>query len=147
MARLNVTFKPLFSTKNVTGSVWYCKGLQSSDPCSMRLRVLDQLVHYDPAEPYAYRSAAIASPIPCQLAEVMAYARKQREQSHHSCYYNSRDPAREDIWLSMPSPSVVDHFWFQHFFGYPVLFILSGMLMLSVFIACLTLEEIEVQST
>lgn len=147
MARLLVTFTPLHAQENATSWVWYCKGLLSSDPCSTRLRVLDQMAldYQDPSQRARYRTSPTSRHIPCALGDVMAYVRKHSEQPQHNCYYNSRDPGGQDVWFSMPAPGLVDHFWFQQIFGYPVFFILSGMVLLSVLLACLTLEEVDAE--
>lgn len=148
MARLKVTFMPLHAEMNATSWVWYCKGLLSSDPCSTRLRVLDQMAleYLDPSQRARYRTENNPREVPCALGEVMAYVQKHEEQQHHNCFYNSRDPSRQDVWFSMPAPGLVDHFWFRQIFGYPVFFILSGMVMISVLLACLTLEEMDIDA-
>jgi len=148
MARLGVTFTPLHAKQNTSSWVWYCKGLLSSDPCSTRLRVLDQMAldYQDPSQRARYRTSASSDHIPCALGDVMSYVKKNVHENQHDCYYNSRDPGGQDVWFTMPAPGLVDHFWFQQIFGYPVFFILSGMVLLSVLLACLTLEEVDVDA-
>jgi hypothetical protein len=45
--------------------------------------------------------------------------------------------------LSMPSPGLVDHAWFQKHLEYPVLLALGGLVLLSVLLGCLALEGAE----
>lgn len=140
-ARLAVTFKPRHSEENVTGYVWYCKGRGSVDPCQRQSRFLDQLSldasrYYSPVAP--------AGPVPCTVGEVFAYMQLHAgEGEEHQCYYSSRDPDGEDVWLTMPSPGLVDHAWFQKHVGYPVFLALGGVVLLSVLLGCLALEGAE----
>jgi len=140
-ARLAVTFKPLHSEENVTGYVWYCKGRAATDPCQRQSRFLDQL-SLD-ASRYEM-SVAPAGPVPCTVGEVFAYMQLHAaEGEEHQCYYSSRDPDGEDVWLTMPSPGLVDHAWFQKHVGYPVFLALGGLVLLSVLLGCLALEGAE----
>lgn len=140
-ARLAVTFRPLHSDVNITGWVWYCKGRAAADPCQTRLRYLDQLS-------LDMRSLSFpqtpGGPVPCTAGEVFAYMQYHTMATDvHQCYYSSRDPKGEDVWLSMPSPGLVDHAWFQKHLEYPVLMALGGMVLLSVLLGCLALEGAE----
>lgn len=143
-ARLRVTFVPQHSHTNVTGYVWYCKGRAAADPCDRELRFLDQF-----ALDYRTSTASIPySPIPCTTGEVYAYLGLHRvEQQEQTCYYSSRDPAGEDVWLTMPSPVLVDHAWFQKHLEYPVLLAVGGLVLLSVLLGCLALEGTELWSS
>lgn len=142
-ARLAVTFQPMHSDVNITGSVWYCKGRTAADPCQNRLRYLDQLsldmrsLRFSPAQ-------SPSGPIPCTAGEIFSYMQRHTTESQASqCYYSSRDTGGEDVWLSMPSPGLVDHAWFQKHLEYPVLMALGGMILLSVLLCCLALEGSE----
>jgi len=140
-ARLAVTFQPLHSDVNITGWVWYCKGRAAADPCQSRLRYLDQLS-------LDMRSLSFprapGGPVPCTAGEVFAYMQYHTMANNvHQCFYSSRDPKGEDVWLSMPSPGLVDHAWFQKHLEYPVLMALGGMVLLSVLLGCLALEGAE----
>lgn len=140
-ARLAVTFKPMHSDVNVTGWVWYCKGRAAADPCQRQLRFLDQL-SLDIRTFSAMRPPG--GPVPCTAGEVFAYMQRHTmDNDVHQCYYSSRDPKGEDVWLSMPSPGLVDHAWFQKHLEYPVLLALGGMVLLSVLLGCLALEGAE----
>lgn len=140
-ARLAVTFQPLHSTENVTGWVWYCKGRAASDPCQRQIRFLDQL-SLDIRAFSRYHNPS--GPVPCTAGEVFAYMQRHAmEGEQHQCYYSSRDPKGEDVWLSMPSPGLVDHAWFQKHLEYPVLLALGGLVLLSVLLGCLALEGAE----
>lgn len=138
-ARLSVTFRPLHSDTNITGRVWYCKGLAAADPCRRQLQFLDQLsldIRTFGGVPHRQ--------IPCTVGEVLAYTqRHEMTGPDHQCYYSSRDPEGEDVWLTMPSPGLVDHAWFQKHLGYPVLLALGGLVLLSVLLGCLALEGAE----
>jgi len=140
-ARLSVTFKPMHQEENVTGWVWYCKGRASVDPCQRQLRFLDQL-SLDIRE-YG-RLHNPGRPVPCTAGEVFAYMQLHAaEGTPRQCYYSSRDVNAEDVWLSMPSPGLVDHAWFQKHLEYPVLLALGGLVLLSVLLGCLALEGAE----
>lgn len=140
-ARLAVTFKPLHADENVTGWVWYCKGQASVDPCQRQSRFLDQLA-------LDIRSfgdqGAQGGPFPCTVGEVFAYMQLHAmEGEARQCYYSSRDMKAEDVWLSMPSPGLVDHAWFEKHLEYPVLLALGGLVLLGVLLGCLSLEGAE----
>lgn len=144
-ARLAVTFRPLHATENVTGWVWYCKGLATADPCRSQLRFSDQLSLEMRNFPFGSRAGVGRGRIPCMVGDVLAYTQRHiadggREQT---CYYSSRDPEGEDVWLSMPSPGLVDHAWFQRHLGYPLLLAFGGLVLLSVLLGCLALEGVE----
>merc|ERR1719436_900996 len=68
-------------------------------------------------------------PIPCTVGEVYSYM-QLHEGQEQQCYYSSRDAKGEDVWLSMPSPGLVDHAWFQKHLEYPVLLALGGIVLL-----------------
>mmetsp|Transcript_80530 Transcript_80530/g.222765 ORF Transcript_80530/g.222765 Transcript_80530/m.222765 type:complete len:267 (-) Transcript_80530:150-950(-) len=141
-ARLAVTFKPMHMTENVTGWVWYCKGRAESDPCQQHVKFLDQL-SLDMRTEYDQRFHA-EGPVPCTVGQVYAYMQMHAlEGEPKECYYSSRDPKGEDVWLSMPSPGLVDHAWFQKHLEYPVLLALGGLVLLSVLLGCLALEGAE----
>jgi len=140
-ARLAVTFKPMHQEENITGFVWYCKGRAASDPCQRQMRFLDQLSldirSYD-------KQRSPGGPVPCTAGEVFSYMQRHAaEGESHQCYYSSRDPKGEDVWLSMPSPGLVDHAWFQKHLEYPVLLALGGLVLLSLLLSCLALEGAE----
>jgi len=140
-ARLAVTFQPMHATENITGWVWYCKGRAAADPCQRQLRFLDQL-SLDIRTFTRMRSPG--GPVPCTAGEVFSYMQQHTsEGAAHQCYYSSRDPKGEDVWLSMPSPGLVDHAWFQKHLEYPVLLALGGLVLLSVLLGCLALEGAE----
>lgn len=140
-ARLTVSFQPMHSKNNVTGYVWYCKGRSTMDPCQRQMRFLDQLSLDIKEFGHQYSSG---SPIPCTAGEVFAYMQlREMEAEEKECYYSSRDPNGEDVWLSMPSPGLVDHAWFQKHLEYPVFLGLGGLVLLSVLLGCLALEGAE----
>jgi len=139
-ARLAVTYQPMHSLTNITGWVWYCKGRAEADPCQRKLHFLDQL-SLDIQSSKSMRRPA--GPVPCTAGEVFAYMQRHSETDTHQCYYSSRDHTGEDVWLSMPSPGLVDHAWFQKHLEYPVLLALGGMVLLSLLLGCLTLEGAE----
>lgn len=140
-ARLAVTYQPMHSDVNITGWVWYCKGRAAADPCQRQLRFLDQL-SLDIHQWSSMR--APGGPVPCTAGEVFAYMERHTMQTEpRECYYSSRDLKGEDVWLSMPSPGLVDHAWFQKHLEYPVLLALGGMVLLSVLLGCLALEGAE----
>jgi len=141
-ARLAVTYKPMHSDENVTGWVWYCKGRAESDPCQQQVKFLDQLA-LDMRQPFDHRYQP-GGPIPCTAGQVFAYMQMHAmEGDSRDCYYSSRDMKGEDVWLSMPSPGLVDHAWFQKHLEYPVLLALGGLVLLSVLLGCLALEGAE----
>mmetsp|Transcript_53014 Transcript_53014/g.119417 ORF Transcript_53014/g.119417 Transcript_53014/m.119417 type:complete len:263 (+) Transcript_53014:112-900(+) len=141
-ARLSVSYKPIHGGGNVTGSVWFCKDRTSSDPCQQRVKFLDQLSldmhgnfnhHYHPG-----------GPVPCTTGQLYAYLQMHAQLGQsRDCYYSSRDPKGENVWLTMPSPGLVDHEWFQKHLEYPVLLALGGLILLSVLLGCLALEGAE----
>mmetsp|Transcript_21131 Transcript_21131/g.72750 ORF Transcript_21131/g.72750 Transcript_21131/m.72750 type:complete len:268 (+) Transcript_21131:120-923(+) len=140
-ARVAVTFKPLHSEDNVTGWVWYCKGHASTDPCQRQIRYPDQLNLGIQAHG---QSAAPRGPVPCTVGEVFTYMQMHAtEGDERQCYYSSRDPEGQEVWLTMPSPGLVDHAWFEKHVEYPVLLALGGMVLLSVLLGCLALEGAE----
>lgn len=139
-ARLSVTFKPLHSDQNVTGWVWYCKGRDSADPCQRQLQFFDQF-SLDAQTYSAFPSDVI---LPCTTGEVFRFIQRHAAQEvSQQCYYSSRDRDVTDVWLSMPSPGLVDHAWFQKHLEYPVLLALGGLVLLSVLLGCLALEGAE----
>mmetsp|Transcript_28706 Transcript_28706/g.66206 ORF Transcript_28706/g.66206 Transcript_28706/m.66206 type:complete len:262 (-) Transcript_28706:13-798(-) len=139
-ARFSVTFQPHDWTENATGWVWYCKGRAESDPCQRQIRFLDQLS----LDVRNFGLAGVGGPVPCTAGEVFAYMQKHAsEGAEHDCYYSSRDPKGEDVWLSMPSPGLVDHAWFQKHLEYPILLAIGGLVLLSVLLGCLALEGAE----
>jgi len=141
-ARLAVTFQPLHTDQNVTGWVWYCKGRAEANPCQQRVRFLDQF-SLDQRHSVAERIQP-GGPIPCTAGQVYAYIKMHASEGEpRDCYYSSRDPKGEDVWLSMPSPGLVDHAWFQRHLEYPVLLALGGLVLLSVLLGCLALEGAE----
>lgn len=138
--RVAVKFRPLHQERDVIGTVWYCKGRATVEPCTHEMRFLDQL-SLDMRE---YGPQLITNPIPCTTGEVFAYAERRRLESEtHDCYYSSRDSRYEEVWLSMPSPGLVDHNWFQKHFEYPVLLGLGGLILLSVLLGCMAVEGAE----
>lgn len=140
-ARLSVTYKPVHGEENVTGYVWYCKGRDQADPCEKQNRFLDQLVLDVQSSAQAVQ---IAGPVPCTVGEVFAYMQMHAwENEERQCYYSSRDAKGEDVWLSMPSPGLVDHAWFQKHLEYPVLLALGGLVLLALLLGCLALEGAE----
>jgi len=70
-----------------------------------------------------------------------------QEQLDHAdkavCYYSSRDERGEDVWLSIPSPGLVDHAWFQTHLEYPVLMALGSLVLLTLLLGCLAVEGAE----
>lgn len=141
-ARLAVTFKPMHSEENITGFVWYCKGRATMDPCQRQLKFLDQLVLDSSQSPRAPRF--VDGPVACTVGEVFDFMQQYGvEGEQRACYYSSRDTAAEDVWLSMPSPGLVDHAWFQKHLEYPVMLALGGLVLLSVLLGCLAIEGAE----
>lgn len=138
-ARLSVTFRPMHGTENVTGFVWYCKGRGSMDPCQRQMKFLDQLSLDAQSAPYAPADG----PIACTVGEVYDFMQQHAVEEERACYYSSRDTAGEDVWLSMPSPGLVDHAWFQRHLEYPVMLALGGLVLLSVVLGCLALQGAE----
>lgn len=144
--KLSVTFKPLNSDRNVTGSVWYCKEREDLDPCSTEIRLMDQ-ISLDTQEfgrLASYNPWVATSPVPCSTGEVFAYMQmRSQDTADLHCYYSSQDADAEDVWLSMPSPGLIDHAWFQKNLEYPVLLTVGGLVLLSVLLGCLALEGAE----
>lgn len=141
-ARLSVTFRPLHAKENITGWVWYCKGRDVIDPCRNDARFLDQM-SLDLRQ-YGQEYAA-GGPVSCTAGQVFAYMQlRALEGDTTECYYSSRDPTGEDVWLSMPSVGLVDHAWFQKHLEYPLLLALGGLVLLSVLLGCLALEGAEI---
>lgn len=142
-ARLAVTFKPMHMEENVTGWVWYCKGRAEIDPCQRRVKFLDQL-SLDMRTSFDDPGVHPGGPIPCTAGQVYAYMQMHAAEGEpRECFYSSRDPKGEDVWLSMPSPGLVDHAWFRKRLEYPVLLALGGLVLLSVLLGCLALEGAE----
>jgi len=142
-ARLSVTFKPIHRESNVSGFVWYCKERESVDPCRLQVQFQDQM-SLD-MQNYGRPSVGFASPVPCTVGEVFSYMERHAlEGQHHDCYYSSQDAGGEDVWLSMPSPGLVDHAWFQKHMEYPIFLALGGLVLLSVLLGCLALDGAEV---
>jgi hypothetical protein len=142
-ARLHVTFRPMHGSGNVTGSVWYCKGRQESDPCDQSLKFLDQLSLDARTLPAPGRFTP-GGPVLCTAGEVYAFMQVHLyEKGTQQCYYSSRDPMGQDVWLTMPAPGLVDHEWFQRHLEYPVFLALGGLVLLSVLLSCLALEGAE----
>mmetsp|Transcript_68474 Transcript_68474/g.198620 ORF Transcript_68474/g.198620 Transcript_68474/m.198620 type:complete len:267 (+) Transcript_68474:180-980(+) len=141
-ARLIVNFVPMHSDENVSGSVWYCKERARSNPCQRESRYTDQL-SLDISHFSGELSPALA-PVPCTVGEVHAYMQQHlREGGERQCFYSTRDTRAEDVWLSMPSPGLVDHVWFQQHFEYSMLLSVGGLVLLSVLLSCLALEGAE----
>ena len=44
------------------------------------------------------------------------------------------------MWLSVPSPGLVDHAWFQSHLEYPVLMALGSLVLLTLLLGCLAVE-------
>lgn len=141
-ARMAVTFKHAHSNENVTGWVWYCKGHASMDPCQRQSHFSVELGLEAQARSQA--AAPPRGPVSCTVGEVFAYMQMNGvEGEHRQCYYSSRDREGQDVWLSMPSPGLVDHVWFEKHVEYPVLLALGGLVLLSVLLGCLALEGAE----
>lgn len=140
-ARFAVNFKPMHHDENITGWVWYCKGRAASDPCQREIRFLDQL-SLD-IRSFSHMTSP-SGPVPCTAAEVFTFMQRHMDNGEeHMCYYSSRDAKGEDVWLSLPSPGLVDHAWFQKHLEYPVFLALGGLVLLSVLLGCLALEGAE----
>lgn len=146
-ARIGVTFRPMHSDKNVTGWVWYCKGRGSTGPCNHDLKSMDQLA----LDIRAFGGRAsqhqlgTPSPFPCSTGQIFAYMEMHKAERWGAleCYYSSRDPSAEDVWLTMPSVGAVDHQWFRHHMEYPLLLALGGLVLLATLLTCLALEGVE----
>lgn len=141
-ARILVNFQHSHSNLNITGKVWYCKNRVSDDPCLSQLGFLDQLS----LDSRKYSSLLpFGGPIPCTTAEILAYMQlhMRRGSQMTDCYYSSKDFTGEDVWLSMPSPGLVDHAWFQKHLEYPVFLALGGLVLLTVLLGCLAVEGAE----
>mmetsp|Transcript_82539 Transcript_82539/g.230144 ORF Transcript_82539/g.230144 Transcript_82539/m.230144 type:complete len:244 (-) Transcript_82539:300-1031(-) len=135
-ARLAVTFRPQHAPHNVTGYVWYCKGRDEMDPCDLRIRYTDQM--------YLDAHLARVNPTPCTTGEVFAYMQMHAPMGgQHHCYYNSHEPFGDEVWLTMPSPSLVGTDWFMSHMEYPVLLTLGGVVMLSMAVCCLATDGAE----
>lgn len=134
-ARLAVTYRPLHLEENITGWVWHCRGAQEGsgsavDPCQVQPRFLNL--------------EGASSPIACSAGEVLAFVQEHAVVgSQRSCFYSSLDEAGEDVWLSMPSPGLADHAWFQKHLEYFVMLALGGFVLLVVLLGCLSLEGAE----
>eukprot|EP00434_Breviolum_minutum_P017325 symbB.v1.2.015293.t1/scaffold1134.1/size135964/5 len=68
--------------------------------------------------------------------------------SKHICKMQIRQPAStapemSDVWLSIPSPGLVDHAWFQSHLEYPVLMALGSLVLLTLLLGCLAVEGAE----
>jgi len=144
-ARIGVTFRPLHSDRNITGWVWYCKSRASVDTCQRHLKGEDQLALDFRAFGGRFSQAQAGSPLPisCSTGEIFRYVQMHKAEQATECYYSSRDPAAEDVWLTMPSPGIVDHQWFQKHMEYPVLLALGGLVLLGTLLTCLALEGVE----
>ncbi|CAE7561204.1 unnamed protein product [Symbiodinium natans] len=83
-------------------------------------------------------------PVPCTTADVLSHIQEQMEHADKAtCYYSSRDERGEDVWLSIPSPGLVDHAWFQSHLEYPVLMALGSLVLLTLLLGCLAVEGAE----
>jgi len=140
-ARLFVTFKHRHLGENITGTVWYCKNRMSEDPCLPQLGFLDQFA-LDLKSQRARQPPG--GPVPCTTADVLSHLQEQMLQADKAtCYYSSRDERGEDVWLSIPSPGLVDHAWFQSHLEYPVLMALGSLVLLTLLLGCLAVEGAE----
>lgn len=141
-ARILVEFQHRHLKRNITGSVWYCKNRMSEDPCLQQISLLDQFA-------LDMKSASLSplgppsGPIPCTTAEVLTHLEMRPLSTQATCYYSSRDEKGEDVWLSIPSPGVVDHAWFQDHLEYPVLMALGSLVLLTLLLGCLAVEGAE----
>eukprot|EP00927_Polykrikos_kofoidii_P079321 TRINITY_DN76103_c0_g1_i1.p1 TRINITY_DN76103_c0_g1~~TRINITY_DN76103_c0_g1_i1.p1 ORF type:complete len:241 (+),score=30.04 TRINITY_DN76103_c0_g1_i1:143-865(+) len=144
LARVYVDYRPMHSNKNTTGTVWYCKGRDTVNPCVQRLQLLDQLF-LDFQQYGRILPVATGSNIACTAGEIFTYMqlRGVTEGAERDCYYGSRDTNGDDVWLSMPSAGFVDHSWFERHLEYPLLLALGGLVLLSVLLGCLALEGVE----
>lgn len=139
-ARLAVTFRPHSSDENVTGWVWFCKSQRVEDPCQRHQKFPDQEL-LDTNGQDVVKDAK--GTIPCTVGEVFAYMQFYSNGGGHKCYYNSRDPGGEDVWLTMPPLGLADHVWFEKHMEYPILLALGGLVLLTVLLGCLALEGAE----
>jgi len=140
-ARLSVNFKHRHLDENITGSVWYCKNRMSEDPCLPQLGFLDQFA-------LDLRSQRTnqppGGPVPCTTADVLSRIQAHLQNADQAtCFYSSRDERGEDVWLSIPSPGLVDHAWFQSHLEYPVLMALGSLVLLTLLLGCLAVEGAE----
>jgi len=140
-ARILVNFHHQHVEKNITGNVWYCKTSESQDPCQPLVGYLDQF-SLDLRE-LKVSSMPPSAPVPCTTADVMNHVMHAEGKKEATCYYSSRDEHGEAVWLSLPSPGLVDHAWFQDHVEYPVLMALSSLVLLTLLLACLAVEGAE----
>lgn len=141
-ARLRVTFQPEDYDQNVSGFVWYCKGRVTTDPCERDLHFMDQFV----LDYWENLRLVGNTPLPCTSDEVHHYLDMHGIGSGPadvSCYYSSRDPGGEDVWLSMPTPALVTQSWLQKHSRFPILWAVGGLVLLSVLLSCFALEGTE----
>ncbi|CAJ1445304.1 unnamed protein product, partial [Effrenium voratum] len=119
----------------------YCKNRMSEDPCLPQLGFLDQFA----LDLRGQRSRQPpGGPVPCTTADVLSHIQEHLEQPDQAtCYYSSRDERGEDVWLSIPSPGLVDHAWFQSHLEYPVLMALGSLVLLTLLLGCLAVEGAE----
>lgn len=120
--------------------MWYCKG-HTTDPCQRQVRFLDQLS----LDIRAFGYPSVSSNVfPCTAGEVFSYMRRHSiEGEGRLCYYSSRDSKGEDVWLSMPSPGLVDHAWFEKHLEYPIMLAVGSLILLGALLGCLALEGAE----
>ncbi|CAE7702846.1 NPC1 [Symbiodinium sp. CCMP2592] len=127
----------------------YCKNRMSEDPCLPQLGFLDQFA-LDLKSQRARQPPG--GPVPCTTADVcisayqkvLSHLQEQMLQADKAtCYYSSRDERGEDVWLSIPSPGLVDHAWFQSHLEYPVLMALGSLVLLTLLLGCLAVEGAE----
>eukprot|EP00439_Symbiodinium_sp_Y106_P070438 s1926_g12.t1 len=119
----------------------YCKNRVSEDPCLPQLGFLDQFA-LDLKSQRARQPPG--GPVPCTTADVLSHLQEQMLQADKAtCYYSSRDERGEDVWLSIPSPGLVDHAWFQSHLEYPVLMALGSLVLLTLLLGCLAVEGAE----
>eukprot|EP00401_Gymnodinium_catenatum_P054780 CAMPEP_0117460022 /NCGR_PEP_ID=MMETSP0784-20121206/1783_1 /TAXON_ID=39447 /ORGANISM="" /LENGTH=195 /DNA_ID=CAMNT_0005253661 /DNA_START=322 /DNA_END=909 /DNA_ORIENTATION=+ len=145
-ARVSVNFKPMHEPHNVTGHVWYCRAVVGRDPCELQIgsSLVDQFAL--DAQEFGHLNNP-NSPLRCAAGQIFGYMQLRNVSAlngeEKQCYYNSRYPGGEDVWLSMPEPSVFDHLWLQKHTGYPLLVLFGYLVLLSLLLACLTMEGAE----
>jgi len=94
------------------------------------------------------RTRMVGGPVACTATEVLYQVESHRirleEQGEVStCYYSSQDVTGQEVWLSIPSPGMVDHAWFEHHLEFPVLVALGSLVLLSLLLGCLAIQGAE----
>jgi len=140
MARIDVQFRHGPLGENITGAVWFCKNKLFEEPC---------LAHKDAFDQYGLdlsliRSATLnTAPIDCTTAEILQGLEDWTNAESVTCYYANNDLKGENVWLTIPPASTIDHIYFSDHPESAVWLGLGGLVLLALLLGCLAVEGAE----